>query len=253
VPRFFLLTLIGFTTAFAQGGPKAPPGLEIPPFHVPLDLDGQPLSITAWGEMSSVSSASPGLFRITLTGDFSDLQKNLTPLLSSQLNRSDKCGERLTIQQASLAPAPPSGILTANLHYERWACAKVLGERVVKRLVGGDGVVEVRLTPSVDAQGISMASEVQNIQADGSLGELLRSGSLGTSVREKIGASIQKAIRKATNFQSLLPPSLKSAVALRSVQFADGGSGKIWLSVRGEAQIPAEQLQLLTSYLKSAK
>jgi hypothetical protein len=221
--------------------------------HVPLDLDGLSLSITAWGDVSPIPSASPGLFRITLTGDFSDLQKNLTPLLSSQLNRSDHCGERLNIQQASLAPAPPSGILTANLHYERWACAKVLGKQVVKRLVGGDGVVAVRLTPSVDAQGISMASEVQNIQADGSLGELLRSGSLGTSVRDKIAASIQKAIQKAANFQSLLPPSFKSAIALRSVQFADAGNGKIWLSVHGEAQIPAEQLQLLESYFKSAK
>lgn len=249
MPRTFLVSLIGLTIAFAQGNPT----LAIPPIRLPLDLDGQSVSITAWGDVSPVPSRSAGLFRITLTGDLSDLQKNLTLLLSSQLNRSDRCGERLTIQQASLAPAPPSGILTANLHYERWACAKVLGKEVVKRLVGGDGVVEVHVTPSVESQGISIASEIQNIQADGSLGELLRSGSLGTSVRKEIAAGIQKTIQKATDFQSLLPPSLKSPITLRSVEFADGGNGHIWLSLRGEAQIPAEQLQLLGSYLKSAK
>lgn len=213
-----------------------------------LDVDGQPLAITAWGDVTAISG-SPGMYRITLTADLSDLQKNLTPLLSAQLNRSDRCGERISLQNASLIPMTPAGILTANLHYERWGCAKVFGKEVVKRLVGGNGVVEVRLTPSAAAQTISLTSEVQRVDADGSLGELLRSGSLGTSIRERIAASIQKSIQKATNFQSLLPSSLDHAIALRAVEFSGSGNGQLWISVHGDAQIPPELFQSLGTRL----
>jgi hypothetical protein len=34
------------------------------------------------------------------------------------------------------------------VHYERYACVKALGKEIVKRLVGGNGVVELNLTPS---------------------------------------------------------------------------------------------------------
>jgi hypothetical protein len=249
IPKF-LITLIGLVPALAQSGSRPAPALQIPPLKASLDVDGQPLAITLWGDLSPVPSASPGLFRLNVTGDFSDLQKNLTPLLVAQLNRSDRCGERLSIENASLVPTPPAGILTANLHYERWACAKVLGKQVVKRLVGGNGLVEVRLTPSAGPQGVSLASEVQKIDADGSLGELLRTGSLGDSVREKIAASIQKALQKATDFPSMVPSAAGHTVVIRAMQFADGGTGKLWISLRADAQISAEQFQLLETQLK---
>ena len=67
--------------------------------------------------------------------------------------------------------------------------AKVLGKEVVKRLAGGNGVLEVLLTLFVATDGISLTSEVRKIDADRSLGELLRAGSLGASVKEKLAAS----------------------------------------------------------------
>jgi hypothetical protein len=230
-----LAALFGPFASFAQ--PAAT--LRIPPVRASLDVGGQPLAITAWGDVTAISGP-PGMYRITLTADLSDLQKNLTPLLSAQLNRSGRCGERISLQNASLVPAAPAGILTANLHYERWGCAKVFGKEVVKRLVGGNGVVEVRLTPSVAAQSISLTSEVQRVDADGSLGELLRSGSVGASLREKIAATIQKAVQKGTNFQSLLPASLDHAIALQDVEFSGSGSGQLWIALHGDAQIPPE-------------
>ncbi|MEI9971691.1 MAG: hypothetical protein WDO73_06350 [Ignavibacteriota bacterium] len=87
--------------------------------------------------MGTVSPA-----RLAATVDLSDFQDHLTPILAAQLNRSDKCGERLTVQKAMLSSA---GLLTANVHYEHFACAKAFGKEINKRVVGGDAVVEVNL------------------------------------------------------------------------------------------------------------
>lgn len=65
------------------------------------------------------------MFHLGLKADLGDVQANLTALLGSQLNRSDRCGERLSVERVSLLPAPPSGPLKASFHSEVWACAKV--------------------------------------------------------------------------------------------------------------------------------
>jgi hypothetical protein len=121
--------------------------------------------------------------------------------------------------------------LTAHVHYERWACVKAFGKNVVKRLVGGNAVVVVKLTPSAGADGISMASEVQKIDADGSLGEVLQSGSFwAPAVKEKIAGSIESSIRKGLDLKSTLPPAAASAATLRSAQFVSGAEGPVVVS-----------------------
>jgi hypothetical protein len=128
------------------------------------------------------------------------------------------------VAQGTLAPKPPIGVLTASVHYERWGCIKAFGKQVEKRPVGGNAVVEVRLTPSVEANHVSLQAEVEKIDADGSLGEVLRSGSLGDSIRQKIAASIESAIEQAVNPKSTLPAQIQSAATLQTVQFEDGGA-----------------------------
>lgn len=216
--------------------------LKIPPVKTSFDVKGQAVQITAWG---AVSSAPQGVFKLALTADLSGLQDKIGPLLASQLNRSDRCGERLSVESAALAPAPPAAVLTAQVHYERWACAKAFGKNVVKRLMGGNAVVTVKLTPSAGADGVSMASEVQKIDADGSLGEVLRSGSLGTAVKEKIASSIESSVRKGLDLKSTLPPAVASAATLRSAQFVSGAEGRLRISVDGEVHISAAQFQSL--------
>jgi hypothetical protein len=246
VSPIFLACLTGL---FAQAGAGPGASLQIPPVRASFEVDGQTLAITAWGDVSL--AAAPDMFRVTITADLGDLQKNIRPLLGAELNRSDRCGERLSVEHASLVPSPSAAVLTANVYYERWACAKVLGKQVVKRLVGGNGVVDVRLTPSPAPEGISLSSEVLRADADGSLGELLRTGSLGATVRDKIAASIQKAVRKGVNLQSILPASLENLAAIRGVEFSDGGNGQLRLSIRAEARLPAEQFQLLNKQLNA--
>ena len=222
------------------------PTLKIPPVKTSLNLEGQPVEITAWG---AVSAAPSGIFRLALTVDLGNFQENLTPVLAAQLNRSDRCGERLSVERAVLAPAAPSAVLTASVHHERFGCAKAFGKEIVKRLAGGNGVVEVNLAPSVGENRIMLAAQVRKIDADGSLGELLRSGSLGDSIREKIGVSIESAIRKSANLKSTLPVEVESVAATRTVQFADGGAGRLWLTLTEEVHLSAEQLRRVAKKL----
>jgi hypothetical protein len=120
----------------------------------------------------------------------SNFQENLTPVMAAQLNRSDRWGE-------------------AYVHYERFTCVKAFGKEIVKRLVGGNGVVEVNLSPLVRENRIVLAAEVRKIDADGSLGEVLRSGSLGDSLRQKIAASIESSVQKSANSPMGAPPGFR--------------------------------------------
>jgi hypothetical protein len=89
------------------------------------------------------------------------------------------------------------------------------------------------------------------MDADGSIGDVLRSGSLGESIRKKAAASVESAIQKAADKNSTLPPEIGGAVMPRSVQFADGGSGQLWLNVSGKLHLSDEQLRMLSQKLQN--
>jgi len=236
--RIHLLLFIAQIFALQAGAEDVV--LKIPPVKTSLDFKGQTVGITTWG---SVSNGPQGPLKLTLTVDLSDLQNNIGPLLASQLNRSDRCGERLSVESATLSPASPAAVLTAHVHYERWACAKAFGRDIAKRLVGGNAVVTVKLTPSGGADGGSMGSEVQKIDADGSLGEALRSGSFGAAVKEKIAGGVESSLRKGLDLKAALPPQAAGAATLQGAQFTAGPDGRLWFSVDGAIHITASQLQ----------
>jgi hypothetical protein len=214
--------------------------VKIPQVKTALTLEGQPVSITVWGAMSPA--------HLSATVDLADFQEHLTPIMAAQLNRSDKCGERLAVQKVVLAP---TGVLIANVHYERYACAKAFGKDITKRLAGGDAVVEVQLTPAVAENHIAMDAEVRKIDADGSLGEALHSGSFGDSIRKRIAESIESSVRKSTNLKAALPAGVEEIVALKSVRFGDGGSGHLWLTIDGDLHLSPEQFQSLSKGILS--
>jgi hypothetical protein len=143
-------------------------------------------------------------------------------------------------------------LLTASVHYEKWGCAKAFGKEIVKKLIGGNGVIRMRLTPMLEnSETVQLRAEVLSIDADGQLGEALRSGSFGAALQEKIRKTIVSAIEKSTKLTESLPPAVRSVVALRSVQFLDGGEGALWLSLAGEAQITADQASDLADQMKA--
>jgi len=205
---------------------------KIPPVKIPLDVKDQPITITA-SAILTVSSKDRNLttLNLQLTGDLSDLQRNLTGLLSSQMDKDDRCGDRVTIQNATLKPVDPASTALVQLHVERWACVKLLGKQAAKRVLGGDAQIQIKLTPAIDKDSteLQLVPEVGEIQADGSLGELLRSGALGDALREKIRSSILSALHKGTNLGATLPPAVQGYVTIQNAEFKDAGTVAYWL------------------------
>jgi hypothetical protein len=242
-PRLLAIAVV--STAAAQTGDVV---LHIPPTKASFDAGGHPVTVTVWG---SLSRASADVFRLALTADLDDLQQNVTPLLRSQLDRSDRCGERLSVEQAVLVPAAPDSLLSATVHYERWGCMKAFGKETVRRLVGGNATLKVKLTPLVETNAVSLKPEVVGIEADGSLGELLRSKSVGDALKEKIASSVRAAIEKATNFSNVLPPEIGSAATIRSVEFITGQGGRLCIESIAEVRISPDSLKALGKQLDS--
>lgn len=237
---------------FGAAARCAEPVFRIPPVTTTVNVQGQPVRVTVSGSVfASSQDNGQEAIRVDLNTDLADFQHNLTPILAAQLNQSNRCGERLNVLDAKLVPSAPSGLLTVSAHAEKWACAKAFGKEIVKRLVGGDGVIGVRLTPQVEGAGVKMSAEVTSIEADGSLGELLRSGAFADAIREKIRATVVSAIEKSTDFKAVVPPALQEIVSIGSVQFADGGSGRLAVAISAEARIPVRQARELLERLKS--
>jgi hypothetical protein len=235
----------------ACGAASGAEPIVIPSLAVPFTVEGQRITVTTGGLLSKIPDSADG-FRVNLQVDLSDFQRNLLPILRPQLEKNDDCGERIALQDAVIAPRAPAGNMTVKLHYERWACVKALGKKIQKRLVAGNGVVQIKLTPQLEASAtaVRLSAEVDSIDADGSLGELLHSGSLGQTLHEKITQSVQSSIDRGTNWNATIPPALQSVLALRTVAFQDAGSGRLLLAVDGEVRLPAERMQMLLLQLK---
>jgi hypothetical protein len=179
---------------------------------------------------------------LNLHADLGDFQNHLTEVLKAKLDQSNRCGERISLEKAVLDPAPPSAALTVTLHFEKWACLKAFGKENAKRLVGGNGVVHVTLTPRIENTGaVRLDATVGAIEADGSLGELLRSGSLGDVLRDRIRESLTAAVQKSSNFEGVLPAQVRPLVTLESVKFGDLGSGRLGLHINGTLTLSDEQ------------
>jgi hypothetical protein len=226
---------------------------KIPPIRVPFAIKDQAVSITASALISMVSRDQDlDVFRLELTADLAEMQQNMTALLASQLDKDDHCGERITIEHATLLPAEPASVATVQLHYERWACIKALGKQQAKRLVGGNALIPVKLTPGVQANNteLRLIPEVGAIEADGSLGELLRSGPVGEMIREKVRTAILSAMQKGTNLSTTLPPAAQGYASIDSAAFRDAGSGRLVVVLDGQLRITNQQVQMLSKQVK---
>jgi hypothetical protein len=251
-----LLLLTAAVGCFWWPGTAAPAqnvAFKIPPVKIPLQIKEQTITITASGlVVVHGADRDASSFRLELTVNLSDLQQNMTALLSSQLDKNEDCGERIAIEHADLAPIDPASIATVQLHYERWACAKVFGKEKSKKLIGGNAVIEIKLTPVVEQDNteLQLVPEVGKIEADGSLGELLRSGNLGDMLKEKIRTSILSAMQKGTNLSATIPPAIQGHVKISNAEFKDAGGGKLAVLLVGEGRITKDEIQALSRQVK---
>jgi len=242
--RVFAAFLLAFAVQAA-----APDSFVIPPTRLPLTIENQSVAITTSGTVQRLKPAQD-LYAVALTADLSEFQKNLTALLKPQLDRSDKCGDHLELQNATIVPNGTAGLATAQVHYERWGCVKAFGKQIVKKLVAGDAKIPVKLTPVLENNTVRLTAEAGEIQADGSLGDLLRSGDLGQALRDKVQKSLQSAIDKSTDWKATVPAALQDLVTFRTIEFRDAGAGHLSLHVGGEVHLPAGSLESLVARLQ---
>ena len=226
---------------------------KIPPVMIPLKIKDQQATIVASAIITLVAQ-SRGLntLKLEFTADLSNLQRNMTGLLSSALDKDDRCGDRIDIQNATLTPVDPAALATVQLHYERWVCAKLFGKQEDKRLIGGNAMIQMKLTPAVEENNteLRLVLELGPVEADGSLGELLRSGTLGEVLRDKIQSAILAALKKGTDLSATLPSAVQGYVTIQDAQFKDSGSGRLAAVLDGEGRITNEQLQALSKEIK---
>jgi hypothetical protein len=226
---------------------------KIPPVNIPISVKDQRVTIVAFA-LITLTRKSHGLniLHLQINADLSDLQQNITDLLSAELDKEDHCGDRIAVQHATLTPAEPASVVVVQLHYERYACAKAFGRQETKRVVGGNAVMQMKLTPAVEEDNtkLRLVPEVGPVQADGSLGYLLRSGTLGDMLRERIRKAILNALQKGTDLSTTLPPAVQGYAKIKDARFQDAGSGHLLVLLEGEIQITNEQIQELGKQVK---
>lgn len=248
-----MLALIGMSAAPVFCANDQTVTFKIPTVKIPFNVKDQQVTIAASGRMT-VLKEERGVNRLQLqlSADFSDLQQNMTAVLRAALDKDDHCGDRIAVQHATLTPLQPAARAVVQLHYERWGCAKVFGKQEAKRLVGGNAVMPLKLTPSLseDKTSLRLEPEVGPIEADGSFGELLRSGTLGDMLREKIRNAILSALQKGTDLTATLPPAVQGKATMESAEFREGGGGHLLVVLGGEIRITNEQMQTLSRQIR---
>jgi hypothetical protein len=223
-------------------------------FTIPLvknsiNFANQPVAIATSGVISAgAPEGGQNTFKLELTADLSDLQDNMAGVLRAQLDKADRCGEQIAIQTAVLTPLPPASLVVVQLHYERWAC---FGKDTLNEMAEGNGTVELRLLPAVGQDGtLTLVPETRRIDAQGRVGELLRSGSLGETLRDTVTQSLLFALRRSGDFKATLPATAQGYAQLRHAQFQGTGSGKLMAVLDGEIRVSSEVATALTAELR---
>lgn len=244
---------LGDEMSIPSGGNASGDTYMIAPAKSVVNFENQPIAIITSGVVSKVEL--PGVqdtFRVDLTVDLSDLQQNLTEVLRQQLNKSDPCGEQIAIQNAVLTPSTPASTVLAQLHYERWACFGGRGN--ANEMAEGNGSMEVKLTPTVAEDGtLRLSPAISRVDAEGMIGDLLRSGMLGETVRDAIAQSVLSAVRQGSDYKTVLPAAAQGYAKLQRAQFQAMGAGELSIVLSGGMQLPSDKAALIQAALVGVK
>jgi hypothetical protein len=215
-----------------------------------VTVANQPLQITV-SSMLSETAADSGrrTFHMEMMGDLIDFEQNITEVLRGALNSDNTCGERLAVRRAVLMPSAPASNLHLQLHYERWACVSVAGQSSTTEIAENNGDVEIRLTPAASAGGLQVEADFVRVDAGGMMGDSLRTGDLGASLRDRVSQAFLVVMRSAADLKSVLPAALQGSATIKTARFEDAGAGNLALTLQGEAQLSDEQAKSLASQL----
>ena len=222
---------------------------NLPPVKISIAYGNQPIDVITSGLVSKgAAEGGQNTFKLELTADLSDLQHEITQVLRDQLEKADRCGEQITIRNATLTPAEPASLVNVQLHFERWAC---FGKGPGTEMAEGNATIEVKLTPAVGEDGsLRLVPEMKRIDAEGLVGELLRSALLGETLRDEIKESLLEVVRQSGDFKTTLPPAATGYAKLQRAQFQGTGSGKLMVVLDGEIRVSDEKAMSLSSELK---
>jgi hypothetical protein len=226
--------------------------LNLRPVKSSMNFAGRDVEITTSGAISKALLQSvPDSFHLEMIADMSDLQRNLAQVLRAQLDRSDSCGEQIAIRTALLSASGSASIAQVQLHYERWSC---FGKGISNEMVEGDGTIFVKLTPSIAEDGtLRLIPVIARVDPPGAVGDQLKSGSLGETVRDKVSESLLSIILRATDYKTALPTPTQGKVTLRTARFEGTGTGKVSLILDGDVVISHDSLTTLANQSRSSE
>jgi hypothetical protein len=184
---------------------------------------------------------------VQIVANLGDLQQSITPVLQSLLAHSDPCGERVTVQQAMVSTSSPTTDVWVQLHLERWTCLGPSGTMAPVVLMEGNGAITVKITPAMQKDGsLVILTHIEAVEASGVLAEMLRSGSLGDVVRERIKDSFRIALQKGLDLNLILQPVRSDSGAIETAKFVrDSKAGTLDIALDGHLRLSAEQVAVL--------
>jgi hypothetical protein len=228
-----------------------PVSFHLQPMKSLLRFESESVTINTVGTISKGAEvAGHSTFQFELDADLSDLQQNMTDVLRAELNRSDSCGEEIAVQTAVLTPSIPACLAVTQLHYERWAC---FGGGMANEMAEGNGTIEVKLTPAIKNGSLQLVPEIGKVDAQGLVGDLLRSGSLGEAVRDKVAESVLNALLQGADYKTMLPPTALGSVMLQRVGFEGSGAGRLSAVLEGDIAVSDDKVSSLISQLKAGQ
>jgi len=232
------------------GDPNSQAGtFKLPAVRNLVRLGDQSIAIPATGTvLQGAVSGGESSFSLELSADLSELQQNMTAVLRSQVDKADGCGEHISIESANIYPQMPASLAAVQLHYERWTCFGGAASEIVE----GNGTIEVKLTPSVAEDGtLRLLAETRRVDAQGLVGDLLRSGSLGDGLRDRLTELLLSAIRVGGDFKTILPSAAQGSARLQRAQFEGIGANRLVVALEGEIRLSGAAAAALTEELKT--
>ena len=225
---------------------------KLPTVKNTVSFANQPVVVTLSTAISKAAvEGSVNTFEMELAADLSDLQQTIADVLRARLDTSDRCGEQIALQTATLTPQESTGLVMAQLHYERWSCTTMFGRENMNEIVEGSGTIEVKLTPIIAENGtLQLAAQTLRVDAQGLVGDLLRSATLGETLRDKISDSVLTALRQGADFKMALPVETRSYATLRRARFQGMGLGKLIAVFDGDIQVSNQSLGAVTRALQ---
>jgi len=216
----------------------------IPPRRSSVTIAGQTVAVTTSAVITRSQDAGADVgYKVEANTDLSEVQENLGAILGALMNKDDRCGERIFIQEAGIDPDIPVGRAMARLHYERWVCGAGYGRR---EMTEGNATVMMKLSAGVGENGqVKISADDMQVEAEKFLVELIRSGGLGDALRDKMTGVVAAGI---TSLKAELPPA--GDATTRSARFVSPRAGMLSAVVGGEMRLTGEQVKVFAEQLK---